>query len=94
METTKHNHRQEKDPVGPTVMLDEISIGQVLALGRQQLEKVKPAISRKMHNALEEKLSGQERELKKILAWQQGRQEHLAQYSLILDPRYFEQEFM
>ncbi len=74
--------------------LDEAIIKKLDALRQQMLQNVKGEISRKSYFALEEKLLAEQQQLKDILAWQQGKLQHLANYSFILDSHYFEQEFL
>ncbi len=74
--------------------LDESRIVQLMAGRRQLLESLKSEISRKLYYKIEEKLANEEKTLREIWDWQQGKHKFFAKYTLILDPRYFEQEFI
>ena len=58
------------------------------------LASLQPELSRKLFYSLEEKLAQEAKQLREILDWQQGRQSQLSKYTFILDPHYFEQEFL
>jgi len=79
---------------GPLQRLDEKQIAELMAERKALLEALKPAVSRKIYYAMEEKLAQEETRLKEILDWQLGKITKLSKYSLILDPHYFDQEFL
>ena len=70
---------------------------QILALSearKNALEQIKSQISRKIYYQIEEKLLFEQNRLQEILDWQQGRSAKQAKYTYILDPHFFEQEFL
>ena len=74
--------------------LDAEQIQKLSQHQKAELEKIKPHISRKNYYAIEEKITEEEKSLREILDWQQGKQSKLSKYSLILNPHFFEQELM
>ena len=74
--------------------MDEKQIDLLILARKDALEAIKNEISRKIYFQIEEKIIREELKLKEILDWQEGRQSKLAKYSLILDPHFFEQEFL
>jgi hypothetical protein len=79
---------------GGLAVLDDKQINSLIESRKQALELIKNGISRKIYFQMEEKINHEETRLKQILDWQQGRQNQMAKYSLILDPHFFEQEFL
>ena len=81
----------------PLHSLSKLDAGQIQILMEQRkalLEELKPSVSRKIYYLMEEKLLREEAKLREILDWQEGKVTRLSRYSLILDPNYFEQEFL
>jgi len=76
------------------VKLNGQKISALIQSRKEILENIKDGISRKIYFQIEEKINREEKQLKEILDWQEGRQSVLAKYSFILDPHYFEQEFL
>ena len=74
--------------------LDEHQISLVIASRKALLESIKAQISLKAYYAAQEKLEAEEKRLKEILDFRLGRQSHLAKYTFVLNPNYFEQEFL
>ena len=74
--------------------MDDKQINSLISARKQALETIKSQVSRKVYFQMEEKISHEESQLKELLDWQQGRNNALAKFSLILDPHYFEQEFL
>jgi hypothetical protein len=91
---------QIPDPIKPILgyepakNLSEIQIDELYTQRQGALEPLKIEVSRKMYYLIEEKLAAEKAELKKILDWQQGKNSELSKFSLVLDPHYFEQEFL
>ena len=59
-----------------------------------KLNGIKDLISKKFLYALEDKLAAEKKSLQQILDWQEGRNTELSKYTHVLDPHYFEQEFL
>jgi hypothetical protein len=74
--------------------LNKPQIIELMGLRRQNLLGLKKDISLKLYYTVEEKLDREEKALLEILDWQEGKITKLSQYSLILDPHFFEQEFL
>lgn len=75
-------------------LLNQKQIEEVTQIRQSLLIELKDNISRKFYYALEEKLEQEKKSLSQILDWQEGRNTELSKYSLVLDPHYFEQEFL
>ncbi len=88
------NFNRPSEETSSFLPLNKEQIGKITFARKQLLELVKTGISRKLYYNIEEKLAQEERQLREILDWQEGRQSRLARYSFILDPHYFEQEFL
>ena len=56
------------------------------------LDKLRPFISLNFHNRLNEKLALEKRQFQALLNIDDARKQFLAQYSLVLNPSYFEQK--
>ncbi len=80
------------NPMNTPLTKEQISL--LVEQRRKQLEELKPNISRKLYFKIEEKLNSEEKTLLEILDWQNGKHAFMSRYTLILDPRYFEQEFL
>lgn len=74
--------------------LDEQGIKSVITSRKALLESIKSQVSLKSYYFMEEKIVSEEKRLKEILDWRMGRSRQLSRYSLVLNPNYFEQEFM
>jgi hypothetical protein len=74
--------------------LNERAILELSEVRKKLLEQIKNEISLKRFYAIEEKLKNEEKTLMEILDWRLGKSTQLSKYSLILDPHYFEQEFL
>ena len=84
--------QEEYAPPSQDLQMEQIS---ALVLNRTQaLEQLKPILSKKLYFTLEEKLLAEQRELEKLLGFQQGREETLSHYTFILDSQYFDQIFL
>src|SRR5579864_4464158 len=78
----------------PQTELSESVITDMASTRQDLLESIKETVSRKTYYLLEEKLKEEQKQLREILGWQQGRQSRLSKYTNILDRHYFEQEFL
>jgi hypothetical protein len=94
LQPTEHIANSSAKTEGSLAPLDEQQINSLMLSRKQALETIKNEISRKVYFQIEEKIGREETQLKEILDWQQGKQMQRAKYSLILDPHYFEQEFL
>ncbi len=72
----------------------EEQISELITSRKQLLESIKNQISLKAYYLMEEKILKEETRLKEILDIKKGRQRQLSKFTFILDPRFFEQEFL
>jgi hypothetical protein len=96
-ETLKPQEQPAQSPLqsgGHFEALRQSQISDLAAERRRWLESIKPEVSLKRYYQIEEKIKAEEKSLTEILDWQEGRSTQLSKYSLILDPHYFEQEFL
>ena len=74
--------------------LDEAQIEALMLSRKGLLESLKAKVSLKAYYTMEEKTNSEEKRLNEILDLKRGKQSRMAKYSLILNPNYFEQEFL
>ena len=67
-------------------------VEQICAKRRAELEVLRPAISLAFYNRLKEKLELEKKQFRALLDIDDARRQFLAQYSLVLNPSYFEQK--
>ncbi|HYV33924.1 MAG TPA: hypothetical protein VE973_03700 [Candidatus Limnocylindria bacterium] len=82
------------ESLAAVVNFDEEQIQTAIAPRKALLESIKAEITLKSYYTLEEKILVEEKRLNDILDIKRGRQSRLAKYSFILNPSYFEQEFL
>jgi len=68
------------------------AVDQICKARLAALEKIRPAISLAYYNRLSEKLDSEKRQFQALLNIDDARKQFLAQYSLVLNPSYFEQK--
>lgn len=60
----------------------------------KHLEEIRSVVCLKFYNGIKGKLENEKRQFEQLLHWQDTRDEALSQYSLVLNPYYFEQKFL